>query len=104
MPKKIDILVYCCDNNIIPPVPVLADFFGSDSLCNYNEDDICVILGLYQKMLNSWNIDKSIIEKAFLDNQLDQLIHDTYNKHGKTGYYQLFCNKNMKIDQTHLKV
>ncbi len=49
MPKTIDILVYCCDQNIIPHVPVLADYFGSGSLCNYNEDDICVILGLYQK-------------------------------------------------------
>ena len=103
MPKTIDILVYCCEQNIIPPVPVLVDYFGSDSLCNYNEDDICVILGLYQKMLNSWNIDKSIIEKAFIDHQLDQLIHDTYYKHGQTGYYQLFCNKNLKIDQTYLK-
>ena len=59
---------------------------------------------IISKNVECWNIDKSIIEKAFLDNQLDQLIHDTYNKHGKTGYYQLFCNKNMKIDQTHLKV
>ncbi len=79
MPKTIDILVYCCDQNIIPPVPVLADYFGSDSECNYNEDDICVILGLYQKMLNSWNIDKSIIE-FFFDNQLDQLIHSINTK------------------------
>ena len=101
MPKTIDILVYCCDQNIIPPVPVLADYFGSDSFCSYNEDDKCVILGLYQKMLNSWNIDKNIIEKAFICNQLDQLIHETYNKNGKTGYYQMFCNKNMKIGQTY---
>ncbi len=55
-------------------------------------------------MLNSWIIDKSMIEKAFFDNQLEQFIHDTHNKHGKTGYYQLFCNTNMKIDQTYLKV
>jgi hypothetical protein len=46
-----------------------------------------------KKKLNSWNIDKSIIGKAFIDNQLDQLIHDTYNKPGKTGYYQLFAIK-----------
>ncbi len=52
--------------NIIPPIPVLADYFGSENLCNYNEDDICVILGLYIKMLNSWKFDKAIIEKALL--------------------------------------
>ena len=102
MPKTIDILVDCCVKNIIPPIPVLADYFGSENLCNYNEDDICVILGLYIKMLNSWNIDKGIIEKAFIDNQLDKLIHETYNKHGKTGYYEMFCNKNMKIGNTYI--
>ena len=67
MPKTIDILVYhCCEQNIIPPVPVLADYFGSDSLCNYNEDDICVILGLYIKMLHSWNIDKQLLKRLLL--------------------------------------
>ena len=66
MPKTIDILVDCCVKNTIPPIPVLADYFGSENLYNYNEDDICVILGLYIKMLNSWNIDKAIIEKALL--------------------------------------
>jgi hypothetical protein len=58
VPKKFDILVDCCD--IIPPFPVLADYFGAENLCNY------IILGLYIKMLNSWNIDKNIIEKALL--------------------------------------
>ena len=102
MPKTIDDLVECCLQNIIPPVPVLADYFGWDNLHNYNEDTICLILGLYIKMLNLWNIDKNIIEKAFIDNQLDQLIHDTYNKHGKTGYYLMFCDENIKIGKTHI--
>ena len=102
MPKTIDNLVECCLQNIIPPVPVLADYFGWDNLHNYNEDTICLILGLYIKMLNNWNIDKNIIEKAFIDNQLDQLIHDTYNKHGKTGYYCMFCDENIKIGKTHI--
>ena len=48
------------------------------------------------------DIDKGIIEKAFIDNQLDKFIHETYNKHGKTGYYQMFCNKNMKIGNTYI--
>ncbi len=51
-------------------------------------------------MLNSWNLDKAIIGKAFINNELDKSIHETYNKHEKTGYYQMFCNKNMRIGNT----
>ena len=101
MTKTIDNLVECCLQNIIPPIPVLADYFGWDNLHNYNEDNICLILGLYIKMLNIWNIDKDIIEKAFINNELDKLIHDTYNKHGKTGYYNMFCDENIKIGKTY---
>ena len=98
MSKTIDSLEECCLANVIPSVPVLADYFGVDNL--NNEDNIIVILGLYIKMLNSWNIDKDIIENAFNNNELDKLIHDTYNKHGKTGYYEKFCNNNIKIGKT----
>ena len=98
MSKTIDMLEECCLANVIPSVPVLADYFGLDNLSN--EDNIIVILGLYIKMLNIWNIDKDIIENAFNNNELDKLIHETYNKHGKTGYYQKFCNNNIKIGKT----
>ena len=98
MSKTIDSLEECCLANVIPSVPVLADYFGLDNLSN--EDNIIVILGLYIKMLNIWNINKDIIEKAFKNNELDKLIHETYNKHGKTGYYQKFCNNNIKIGKT----
>ena len=100
MPKTIDTLEECCLANVIPSVPVLADYFGLDNLSN--EDNIIIILGLYIKMLNIWNINKDIIEKAFKNNELDKLIHDTYNKHGKTKYYQMFCDKNIKIGKTYL--
>ncbi len=46
---------------------MLADYFGWDNLHKYNEDNI-------------WNIDKTIFEKAFIEIQLDQSIHYTYNK------------------------
>ena len=98
MPKTIDSLEECCIANVIPSVPVLVDYFGLDNLSN--EDNIIIILGLYIKMLTIWNINKKVIEKAFKHNELDQLIHETYNKHGKTGYYQFFCNKNIKIGET----
>jgi hypothetical protein len=100
MPKTIDSLEECCLANVIPSVPVLADYFGLDNLHNYNEDNIIIILGLYIKMLNCWNINKDVIEKAFKNNELDRLIHDTYNKRGKTGYYQMFCDKNINIGRT----
>ena len=98
MPKTIDSLEECCIANVIPSVPVLVDYFCLDNLSN--EDNIIIILGLYIKMLNIWNIDKDIIENAFNNNELDKLIHETYNKHGKTGYYQKFCNNNIKIGKT----
>ena len=100
MPKTIDTLEECCHADKMPPIPVLADYFGFDNMSN--KDNMCIILGLYIKMLNIWNINKDIIEKAFKNNELDKLIHETYNKHGKTGYYQMFCDKNMKIGNTYI--
>jgi hypothetical protein len=37
MPKTIDVLVDCCVKNIIPPIPVLADYFGSDIITERNK-------------------------------------------------------------------
>ena len=34
MPKTIDTLEECCLANVIPSVPVLADYFGLDNLSN----------------------------------------------------------------------
>ena len=98
MPKTIDSLEECCLANVIPSVPVLADYFGLDNLSD--EDNMIIILGLYIKMLNSWNINKEVIEQAFKHNELDKLIHNTYKKHGETGYYQMFCDKNINIGRT----
>ncbi len=51
-------------------------------------------------MFNILDIDKDIIENAFNNNELDKLIHDTYNKHGRTKYYQMFCDQNINIGRT----
>jgi hypothetical protein len=40
MPKTIDILVDYCVKNIIPPIPVLGEYFGPENVCNCNEDDL----------------------------------------------------------------
>ena len=96
MPKTIDDLLKCCMSDIIPPVPVVADYFGLD-----NTDNLYVILGIYQGMLKIKGMDKSIVEKAFKTNQLDELIHDSYRVYGTSGYYRMFCEKNIKIGNTY---
>ena len=98
MPKTIDTLEECCHADKMPPIPVLADYFGLDNLSN--EDNMIIILGIYIRMLNILDINKDIIENAFKNNELDKLIHETYNKHGKTKYYEMFCNNNIKIGKT----
>ena len=96
MPKTIDDLLKCCMLDIIPPVPVVADYFGLD-----NTDNLDVILGIYQGMLKIKGMYKSIVEKAFKNNQLDKLIHDSYKVYGTSGYYRMFCERNIKIGNTY---
>ena len=102
MPKTIDDLVNICMADTLPSIPVIADYFG---LHNCEDNKIPIILGIYQKMLSpsAFNIDKSIIEQAFLNNKLDELIHDTYQKNGTTGYYKIFCEKNITVNNIYLK-
>ena len=98
MPKSIDDLVNCCMLDIVPPMPVIADYFGLDNIENSS-----IILGLYQGMIKIKGMDKRIIEKAFKTNQLDKLIHDSYKIYGTSGYYKMFCDKNIKIGTTFIK-
>ena len=50
-------------------------------------------------------MDKQIIENAFQENKLDQLIHDSYTEYSRngrnSGYYKIFCEKNIKIGETY---
>ncbi len=46
MPKTIDDLVTCCMFDSRPPMPVFVDYFGL-----YNIDNLSIILGLYQGMI-----------------------------------------------------
>ena len=96
MPKTIDDLLNCCLLDIIPPLPVVSDFFGL-----HNVEHLNIILGIYQGMLKIKGMDKSIVEKAFKKNQLDKLIHDSYKVYGISGYYRMFCEKDIKIGKTY---
>ena len=95
MPKTIDDLVKCCMLDIMPPLPVIAAYFGLNNI-----DNLSIILGLYQGMIKIKGMDKYIIEKAFKKNELDKLIYDSYKIYGSSGYYKMFCDKNIKIGKT----
>ena len=98
MVKTIDDLVKCCMMDIMPRMPVIADYFGLD-----NVDHLSIILGVYQGMIKIKGMDKSIIEKAFKKKELDKLIHDSYKIYGSSGYYKMFCDKNITIGKTYIK-
>ncbi len=95
MPKTIDDLIKCCMLDIMPPLPVIADYFGLDNI-----DNVDIILGLYQGMIKIKGMDKSTVEKAYKTNQLDKLIHDSYKIYGTSGYYKMFCDKKIEIGKT----
>jgi hypothetical protein len=93
-------LVKACIEDIFPPLPAIADYFGFDNAAN--DENLSFILGLYQYMIKLRGMNKNIIEEAFHKNQLDKLIHDSYKTYGNTGFYKLICDKNMKIGKTYL--
>ena len=98
MVKTIDDLVKCCVLDTMPTMPVVADYFGLDNI-----ENLSIILGLYQGMIKIKGMDKSIIEKAYKKNELDKLIHESYKIYGTSGYYKMFCDKNIKIGKTYIK-
>ena len=98
MTKTIDDLVKCCMLDSMPTIQVIADYFDFD-----NVEDLSIILGLYQGMIKIKGMDKDIIENAFKKNRLDKLIHDSYKIYGTSGYYKIFCEKQIKIGKTYIK-
>ena len=98
MVKTIDDLVKCCVLDTMPTMPVIADYFGLDNI-----ENLSIILGLYQGMIKIKGMDKSIIENAYKKNELDKLIHESYKIYGTSGYYKMFCDKNIIIGKTYIK-
>ncbi len=45
-------------SKLIPPIPVLADYIGLENLSSFNDYNLCMILGLYNKMIANYRIDK----------------------------------------------
>ena len=100
MTKTIDDLVKCCMLDIFPPCPVIADYFGLENASN--DEYLSIILGLYQGMIKIKGMNKDTVENAFKKNKLDKLIHDSYRVYGSSGYYRMFCEKNIIIGKTRL--
>ena len=100
MTKTIDLLVDSCMTDLLPPVPVTADYFGWENVSN--DENLSVILGLYQGMIKIKGMNKDIVEKAYKKNELDKLIHDSYKIYGTSGYYKMFCKKTIIIGKTRL--
>ena len=101
MTKTIDLLVKACIEDIFPPLPAIVDYFGFDNAAN--DENLSIVLGLYQYMIKLKGMNKNIIEEAFHNNQLDKLIHDSYKIYGTSGYYRKFCDQNIKIGKTYIK-
>ena len=75
--------------------PVFVDYFGMN-----NDQHYTVIYGIYEGLIKYKGISKKLIENCFMTNRLDELIHKKYTYH-KSGYYNDFCKKNIKIGNTY---
>lgn len=74
------------------------DLFG---LRNCRDEYIMlIILGVYRG-LYLLNVSHEEIHKCFLENRLDELIHNSYkNRH--SDYYDDFCRYDIKIGETYI--
>jgi hypothetical protein len=120
MGRTADLLLQCIQMDELPPIPVLADYFGL-FIPNWPHDlfehpaesnqRISIIYGVYRGL---WLLDVTAdeLDKHFRENTLDHLIHTTYQekKHVLvernytiylSKFYNTFCNKNIKIGNTY---
>ena len=93
MEKTSDILIECCYKDLIPPIPVIADYFG---IAYRNEEDMCIVLGLYQGLVKFRGVKSDELHEAFLQNKLDELMHSKYRER-KSQYYMMFCERNLSL-------
>jgi len=89
--------VYNWDNFTYIPTTVLHDFFGKTNI--ENDDNINIIFGIYIDLIKSKGISVNLLNKCFLSNRLDELIHKKFTYH-TSGYYDLFKKNNLVIGKT----
>jgi hypothetical protein len=95
MESNAKILHHCCLRDQIPPLPVLADYFGDAFL---DEDKSNIVFGVYRGLVIRLGVKADLLENCFLSNRLNELVHAKY-KYQPTGYYKQFCDAriNLKI-------
>ena len=92
MGKTADTLIDCCFGDLLPTIPVMADYFGN---AMGNLETECIVLGLYQGLVKRHGVTAEVLHIHFLNSRLDELVHSTY-RDNETGYYKKFCN--LKLD------
>ena len=93
--KTIDLLFECVRGDYYTDNSVLNDYFGTFD----DKDKINIIYNIYVGMIKYKNVKKELFEYVFKTNSLDLLIHNKY-VHNKSGYYNSFVEKNIKIGDT----
>ena len=98
MQKTVDVLFSDVENGRpISHDAVIDDYFG---ICS--TDDERIIYGVYQGLIVHKGVSKILIENCFKTNRLDMLIHLKYTQ-VKSGYYNEFVSRNIKIGKTHFE-
>ena len=92
MPKTSEILYRCCFDDTIPPIPVIADYFGNAR----SEEQVRIILGIYQGLVKIRGVEADVLNNCFESNRLNELVHAKY-KYSKTGYYKMFCDQDIDL-------
>jgi hypothetical protein len=86
----------------IYPLKVIYELFGYNNWTNeMKEDDdnsFMIFDGIY-KGLQIMDMTEKEINKYYEENKLDEMIHKYYKKRS-SGYYKIFCEKNIKIGKT----
>jgi hypothetical protein len=92
MPTTAEELVKACFWDLLPGIPVVADYFGNAE----DEEEERIVFGIYQGLVKFKGVDHDLLFNCFLSDRLDELVHAKY-KHGKTGYYRKLCEKNISL-------
>ena len=91
-----EILCKSFDEDCLPSIPVLIDYWGRNTS---NEEIIYLIYNVYYGLYLK-GITSGLFHKCFLSNKLDELIHKKY-KHKSSDYYHEFVKKKISIGNTY---
>ena len=89
----------CISNDFEIPsdFELLRAFFGKENMQDVNI--LTIIYGVYRGLYLK-GIEKDLLYKCYISNNLDKLIHKKYS-HRKSAYYLDFVDKNIEIGKTY---